>query len=202
MNFYTFGLQRTCTNFAKFIVEINFQELKNQNPPTQTDILWKHNPNAKDALKKVNHTDLILFCYKEPHMWLDSLFHLPMDFFDRFGGVYGTEREKIDIALDTFNLFYNNWIDQLSVCRYEVFHQRRLLDHGHVKRKLSEIARSHGLPRKKWTILDRAPLTRGDFKDRKQNYLEGKPRKLDQSVVDYVYKKIDKRIVDFFENQG
>jgi len=107
MKFYTFGLQRTCTNFSQALIQENFN-FKWENINRQDNPLWKHNKNAKDAMAHVEKRNMFIFCYKEPHMWVDSIMRKHVDFFNRHGGAKKSEDEKIDICIDVFNEFYLN----------------------------------------------------------------------------------------------
>jgi len=199
VKFYTFGLQRTCTNFSQALIQENFN-FKWENINRQDNPLWKHNKNAKDAMAHVEKRNMFIFCYKEPHMWVDSIMRKHVDFFNRHGGAKKSEDEKIDICIDVFNEFYLNWMQEMPVLHYEIFHQRKMCNFGYVKRKLNNIAKVHDMRRQEWKLPTNVGQTSG-FQSRKQNYLEGNPLSLSQEKKSYIISKIDKRIIDFFENQ-
>ena len=82
MKYYIFGIQRTCTNYAKVLVQNNFYgECGNKNDYGHWS--WKHNGDAEQATANLAQNTPVIFCYKEPKRWLGSIKNQSIDFVNR-----------------------------------------------------------------------------------------------------------------------
>ena len=72
MKYYIFGIQRTCTNYAKVLVQNNFYgECGNKNDYGHWS--WKHNGDAEQATANLAQNTPVIFVIKEPKRWLGSI---------------------------------------------------------------------------------------------------------------------------------
>ena len=120
MKFYTFGIQRTCTNFEKQLILANFySEWGNINDVGHWS--WKHSPDAEQATANLFATTPLIFCYKTPLMWMESIIRNDVDFINRWGlaqySDYHDEELLWENALYKFSIpmAIEKWIDLQSI---------------------------------------------------------------------------------------
>lgn len=219
MKFFIFGIQRTCTNFAKQLVLANFHsEYMNVNDFGHWS--WKHSPDAEQATANLSQTTPVVFCYKTPTMWLESIIRKDVDFINRWGlAKYPDYHDQdllwenslfkfsIPLAIEKWIEFHINWIKYLHRTNYIIMNQRTMCSQPGAVEVLSNIEVKLKLQKKmtNWTLFTNSidyniNQTSKDFDERIKNYIENKTTKLTDKQISYINNKVPKEIKDFFEN--
>lgn len=218
MKFYTFGIQRTCTNFAKQLVLTNFYtDYGNINDAGHWS--WKHSPDAEQATANLAQNTPVIFCYKTPLMWMESIIRNDVDFINRWGlAKYPDYHDpdllwenalykfSIPLAIEKWIEFHIEWMKFIHRSNFVVMNQRKMCDQSGAVEVLSEIESKLKLQKKmpQWTLFTnaidyRVRQTSQDFDERKKNYIENKTTKLSSKQTDYIKNKIPKEIIKFYE---
>jgi hypothetical protein len=218
MKFYTFGIQRTCTNYAKQLILTNFySEWGNINDAGHWS--WKHNPDANSATVNLSGTTPLIFCYKTPLMWVESIIRGDVDFINHWHLTKFDDDTDPDLIIDNkkyrFSLrlciekwieFHINWIQHISRANYIIMNQRKMCLQGDAIETLSQIENKLGLKKRnaQWILFTnnvdyRVSQTNKDFDERKKDYISNITRKLTNKQIDYVTNKVPQEIKDFFE---
>lgn len=220
MKFYTFGIQRTCTNFAKQLVLTNFHsEWGNINDFGHWS--WKHSPDAEQATANISAQTPLIFCYKTPLMWIESIIRNDVDFINRWGLVKYPDyhdqdllwenalyKFSIPMAIEKWIEFHTEWMKFIHRSNYIIMNQRKMCDQPRAVEVLSHIENKLKLQKKKpqWTLFTnnvdyRVAQTDKDFDERKKNYLENKTTKLTDKQIQYINNKVPQEIIDFYEKE-
>lgn len=218
MKFYTFGIQRTCTNFAKQVVLTNFySEWGNINDAGHWS--WKHNPNADEATVNISAQTPLIFCYKTPLMWIESIIRNDVDFINHWHLNKFSDDVDSDLIIENdkykFSLrlciekwieFHINWIKNLNRTNYIIMNQRKMCLPGDAIDTLSQIENKLKLIKKssQWTLFTnnvdyRVRQTDKSFDERKKDYISNITRKLTEKQVNYIKNKVPEEIIKFFE---
>lgn len=83
MTFTAFGLQRSGTNFIERCIFDNFKDVSCLN--NDDNYIWKHGYGFNSDKLKPEH--IHIYIYKNPYMWLQSIFRSPVDIKDRYPDV-------------------------------------------------------------------------------------------------------------------
>ena len=220
MKFYTFGLQRTCTNFAKQLILQNFHsEWGNINDFGHWS--WKHSPDAEQATASLSSETPLIFCYKTPLMWMESIIRNDVDFINRWGLAkypdYHDEellwenalyKFSIPLAIEKWIEFHTEWIKFIHRSNYVIMNQRKMCDQSRAVEVLSLIENKLKLQKKnpQWILFTdavdyRVRMTDKSFDERKKNYLQNKTTKLTDKQIQYINNKIPQEIINFFEKE-
>jgi hypothetical protein len=220
MIFYTFGIQRTCTNFAKELILKNFHS-KWGNINDFGHWSWKHSPDAEQATANLSHSTPLVFCYKTPLMWVESIIRNDVDFINRWGLAkypdYHDEellwenalyKFSIPMAIEKWIEFHREWMKFIHRSNYIIMNQRKMCAQPGAIEVLSNIESKLQLQKKspQWTLFNnavdyRVGLTDKDFDERKKKYLENKTTKLTPKQIQYISNKIPQEIISFFEKE-
>jgi hypothetical protein len=220
MKFYTFGIQRTCTNFARRIIEHNFNaDWGNINDFGHWS--WKHTPDANKATSHLTQNTPVILCYKTPLMWMESIIRNDVDFINRWGLAkypdYHDEdllwenalyKFSIPMAIDKWIEFHTEWIKFSHRCNFVIMNQRKMLEQPSAIQILSNIESKLNLLKKssQWTLFTnnvdyRVSQTDSSFDQRKKDYLENKTNKLNNKQIDYINSKVPQEIINFYEKE-
>ena len=210
MKFYTFGIQRTCTNFAKKIILENFySQYANVNDFGHWS--WKHSPDAEQATANITFQTPLVFCYKTPLMWMESIIRNEVDFINRWGLVnYSDDHDEdllwktalykfsIPLAIEKWIEFHIEWIKFIHRSNYVIMNQRKMCDQPGTVEVLSNIESKLKLKKKspQWTLF-----ADKDFDYRKKDYIENKTTKLTDKQIQFINNKVPKEIIDFYEKE-
>ena len=218
MKFYTFGIQRTCTNYAKQLILTNFySELGNINDAGHWS--WKHNPDANSATANLSGTTPLIFCYKTPLMWVESIIRNDVDFINHWhltkfnddtnpNLIITNDRYKFSLRLciEKWIEFHINWIKHINRANYIIMNQRKMCLPADAVETLSQIENKLKLKKRdsQWTIFTnnidyKIKQTDKNFDERKKDYISNITRKLTNEQIDYINNKIPQEIKDFFE---
>jgi len=138
MKFYTFGIQRTCTNFAKQLILTNFHsEWGNINDFGHWS--WKHSPDAEQATANLDQNTPLIFCYKTPLMWMESIIRNDVDFINRWGlAQYPDYHDQellwenalykfsIPMAIEKWIEFHVEWMKFIHRSNFVIMNQRKI----------------------------------------------------------------------------
>jgi len=217
--FYTFGIQRTCTNLAKEIVLANFDS----NWANVNDVghwSWKHTMESQEVISRIEWNTPVIFCYKNPLMWMESIIRNDVDFINRWGiAKYPDYHDpellwenslfkfSIPLAIEKWVEFHLNWMNYCKKPFFVLMNQKKMCSQEGTVEVLNKIHNNLKLKRKSnlWTVFTNnvdyrsIALTDKDFTNRKSRYLENKVSKLSDKQVEYINKKVPKEIIDFFE---
>ena len=218
VKFYTFGIQRTCTNFAKQLVLTNFHsEWGNINDAGNWS--WKHNPDADKATSHLTMDSPLIFCYKTPLMWVESIIRNDVDFINhwhltKFSDDIDSDliitndkyRFSLRLCIDKWIEFHTNWIKYLNRTNYIIMNQRKMCLPSDAIDTLTQIENKLELIKKssQWTLFTnnvdyRVSQTNKDFDERKKDYITNTTRKLTEKQVNYIKNKVPEEIIKFFE---
>jgi hypothetical protein len=218
VKFYTFGIQRTCTNYAKQLVLTNFySEWGNINDAGNWS--WKHNPDADKATSNLTNNSSLIFCYKTPLMWVESIIRGDVDFINYWNLTKFSDDIDPDLIIDNikyrFSLrlciekwieFHTNWIKYLNRTNYIIMNQRKMCDQPGAVEVLSQIENKLGLKKRnaQWILFTnnvdyRVSQTAKDFDERKKDYITNTTRKLTEKQINYIKSKIPEEIIKFYE---
>lgn len=220
MKFYTFGIQRTCTNFAKQLILENFY-IDHGNINDFGHWSWKHTFDAEQATANLEQTTPLIFCYKTPLMWMESIIRNDVDFINRWGLAqypdYHDEellwenalfKFSIPLAIERWIEFHIEWMKFIHRSNYVIMNQRKMCDQPGAVEILSYIESKLKLQKKnpQWTLFTnnvdyRVAQTDKDFDERKKNYLENKTTKLTDKQIEYITNKVPQEIIDFYEKE-
>ncbi len=209
MKYYIFGIQRTCTNYAKVLVQNNFYgECGNKNDYGHWS--WKHNGDAEQATANLAQNTPVIFCYKEPKRWLGSIKNQSIDFVNRYGlSNYPNYTDpqliinnsefswSMPKALQVWVDFHINWIRCAHRCNMVVLNQEKMLEQPNVIDVLTRIQFKQELIKKhmQWLTID-------NYVDHSltitKNKISKKTNPLTEYQIDYIDKNLPKEINDFF----
>jgi hypothetical protein len=218
MKFYTFGIQRTCTNFAKEITLTNFY-CNHGNVNDLGHWSWKHSPDAEQATANLSQSTPVVFCYKTPLMWMESIIRNDVDFINRWGLAKFEDYHDPELlwenALYKFSLpkainvwieFHIEWMKYVHRSNFVIMNQKKMCDQAGAVEVLSEMQTKLKLHKKtpQWIIFSnnvdyRVAQTDKSFDERKNNYLSNKTSYLTEKQKEYILNKIPKEVLDFFE---
>tara|TARA_E500000318_G_C3548106_1_gene207643 strand:+ start:576 stop:1211 length:636 start_codon:yes stop_codon:yes gene_type:complete len=210
MKFYTFGIQRTCTNLARATVQANFWcDYGNVNDFGHWS--WKHSSDAEQSTANLNEKTPVIFCYKKPISWVESLKKNDVDFINKNGlAKYenSTDPELIfknslcswslPKAIDKWISFHIDWIKYLHRCNYVIMRQDQMTHQPSVINVLSKIQYKLKLVKKipNWTVIDRCVNHGGRVEE---NLYKDNAKTLSDKQIEYIENKIPKEIINFYE---
>ena len=212
MKYYIFGIQRTCTNYCKLLIENNFY-CENGNVNDYGHWSWKHNGDAEQATANLLQNTPVFFCYKPPIPWLNSLIHQDVDFINRYGLANYPNWIDPDLVLTnklfSWSLpkaihvwidFHLNWLRYMHRCNAVLIHQVKMMEQPHVISVLSKTQYELELVKKhaQWATIDNLVDHGGIIT---KNKVVTRNNKLTDKQENYVKNNIPKDITSFFERQ-
>lgn len=218
--FYVFGIQRTCTNFAKAIIEQNFH-CKYGNLNDYGHWSWKHSPDAERSTANLTEDSPLIFCYKTPYMWLESIIRKDVDFINRHGcAKFGDDIDpdllitnklykwSIRKAIEVWTEFHINWMKYIHRSGFVIMNQKKMCHQPDAISTMVHIQSKGKLIKKMphWNLIEenvdyKVAMT-DNFKQRKMDYLADKTTYLTPKQKDYIDTKVPKEVIDFYENKN
>lgn len=210
MKFYTFGIQRSCTNLAKATVLTNFW-CEHGNVNDFGHWSWKHSPDAEQATANLNQSTPVIFCYKKPISWVEGLKKNDVDFINKYGLAKYEDYTDPELiiknslfswslpkAIDIWISFHIDWIKYLHRCNHVIMRQHEMTEQPLVIDVLSKIQHRLGLIKKmpNWTIIDRYVNHGGRIE---KNLYKDNEKTLSEKQVLYIKNKIPKEVIKFYE---
>tara|TARA_Y100000592_G_scaffold20329_1_gene31168 strand:+ start:227 stop:856 length:630 start_codon:yes stop_codon:yes gene_type:complete len=208
MKYYIFGIQRTCTNYAKLLIDNNFfAEYGNKNDYGHWS--YKHNGDAEDATSRLAQNTPVIFCYKEPMRWLSSIKDSSMDLVNKYGlsnfpnytdpqlVISNSEcKWSMPKALQVWLTFHVNWIRSAHRCNMIVMNQEKMLEQPNVIDVLTRIQFKQELIKKhpQWQTIDNY-VDQGVITNKK---ISNKNNTLTDYQIDYINNNLPKEINNFF----
>ena len=220
MKFYTFGIQRTCTNLANKLILTNFYSvLGNINDAGHWS--WKHCSDAEQATANISSQTPLIFCYKTPLLWIESILRDDVGFINRNGLTnYPDYHDKellvsnssytfsIPIAIDNWIKFHIEWMKYIHRSNYVIMSQRKICDQPGAVSILANIENKLKMIKKgsQWLLFKDAvdyanTQFNQDFEKRKSNYLQNKTTNLTNKHIEYINNKIPQEVIDFYEKE-
>lgn len=205
MGYYTFGLQRSGTNFLETLFKINYkQEILNR----QTLGSWKHSIDIPKSYKPQIPTVII---HKNPYTWVESIAMRNHVDWLKTQKTYPADEPTIpelqvgDCSMNITNLaktyrhFHLNWLDRYEIPKYLVIRYEDLLIDTTRSFIMQQVETAFEWSRKNDNIIvpnNGAVSQSNDYNDERQiYYLGGEPSFLTDRQIEEINNVVGRGLI-------